>query len=160
MEAMGISHFETEANGWSAKIVPAPTKGRVLVMDDHPLARFFAHYLLRKMGYEVIPCSRGEEALEVYRNAQESGNPVSAVILDINVPGGMGGKETLRILRQMDPQVKAIVASGCHDDPAMTDFRRFGFSGALKKPFDTHELCKVVDTVVNGNGSKEALSQK
>ena len=86
----------------------------------------------------------------MYKKAWESGKPYDAVILDLTIPGGMGGKETIKILLKIDPEVKAVVYSGYSDDPGMSDFRDYGFKGMMAKPFDTYTLGNVLSAVLNG----------
>lgn len=92
----------------------------------------------------------GFEAIELYKRARESGQPFDAVILDLTIPGGMGGKETIQNLLEIDPQVKAIVSSGYSNDPVMADFRKYGFHDVVAKPYRVEELKKVLDKVVMG----------
>ena len=88
-----------------------------------------------------------------YALAREAGRPFDVVILDLTVPGGMGGRETIEKLRQMDPQVRAIVSSGYSHDPVLAQYRAHGFLGMVPKPYDLHELLKVVYTVMQGNAA-------
>lgn len=112
----------------------------VLVMDDELVIRMVMRLMLESCGYEVTLVRNGEEALKCYREAMSCGSPFRAVMLDLNVPDGMGGGDTVRELLQIDPEVKAIVASGDTENPAMKHFRKFGFCGAISKPFSLEEL--------------------
>lgn len=109
-------------------------------MDDDAAFRDTLTYALSLGGYSVSVACNGEEAVEAYRRSHESGMPMDAVILDLNIPGGMGGKEAITLLRRMDPSVRAIVASGSLDDPALRHPREWGFSAALMKPFPLEDL--------------------
>jgi two-component system cell cycle sensor histidine kinase/response regulator CckA len=127
---------------------PGPGKGTILIMDDEEAIRDIASQMLITLGYEVTCALDGEEAIALYQNAKESGQPFRAVILDLTVPGGMGGEETIEKLRAMDPQVKAIVSSGYANAPVIADFRRYGFNGVAAKPYTIAELGEVLQRVL------------
>jgi len=103
---------------------------------------------LIRIGYRVVSARDGDEALEKYQRAKNAGQPFGAVILDLTVPGGLGGQETLDQLRKIDPQVKAIVSSGYSDDPIMADYEKYGFYGVISKPYRIPELSKVLHEVI------------
>jgi CheY-like chemotaxis protein len=109
--------------------------------------------LLARLGYEAEFARDGGEAIEMFVQAHGSGQAFAAVILDLTVPGGMGGKAAMEKLRQIDPQVKAIVSSGYSEDPIMAEFARFGFSGVIAKPYRISELSKVLNKV-HGTGKR------
>ena len=113
---------------------------RVLVMDDEEMLRDLLQGMLDLLGYEAAMTADGSEALALYEKAMGDGEPFSAVILDLTNRGGMGGLETVKRLREMDPDVKAIVSSGYSDDPAIVHFREHGFSDSLPKPFMMKDL--------------------
>ncbi|MDY6989461.1 MAG: PAS domain-containing protein [Thermodesulfobacteriota bacterium] len=113
---------------------------RVLVMEDEDTLRNLCGQMLERLGYEVALAKNGEETIEEYRNAMDSGEGFSAVILDLSVRGGMGGKEALRKLQKIAPDVKAIVSSGYHDDPVMTEWQEHGFKGVIFKPYLKEDL--------------------
>jgi two-component system, cell cycle sensor histidine kinase and response regulator CckA len=117
-----------------------PLKGRILVMDDVEEVRRVTSNMLIKLGYEVVCVEEGREAVELYKKAGKLGSPFDAVILDLTVQGGMGGKEALSELLSIDPYVKALIASGYSDNPIMDNFRKFGFKGAVIKPYKMEEL--------------------
>ncbi|MDP2644710.1 MAG: ATP-binding protein, partial [Desulfobacterales bacterium] len=122
--------------------------GRILFMDDQEMLRNMAGRMLKKLGYEVEFAADGAGAVEIYKKAKESEKPYDAVILDLTIPGGMGGKETINKLLEIDPEVKAIVSSGYSNDPVMSNFRGYGFSGEVPKPFAMKELEKVLHEVL------------
>jgi CheY-like chemotaxis protein len=125
-----------------------PGKGKILIMDDKALIRALLAEVLWKCGYTFDVASDGVEAIALFRQAQESGHKFVAVILNLTVPGGMGGKETIKKMRELDPNVRAIVSSGYANDPVMEDFRGFGFDGIVTKPFDVEQLSEVLHQVM------------
>ena len=98
-------------------------------MDDDPDIRDLAGAILGLIGYEATLTVEGGETLTAYQQAKADGEPFAAVILDLTIPGGMGGKETIRRLREIDPGVRAIVSSGYSNDAVIADFRAHGFMG-------------------------------
>lgn len=114
--------------------------GRILVMDDSQSLRNLLAQLLERLGYQVECARNGTEALALFEQAQAANHPFKAVLLDLTVPGGMGGVETAARLRQMDPSVKLVVSSGYSDAPVMSDFRRFGFDAIIPKPWSLAAL--------------------
>jgi len=99
------------------------------------------------MGYEAEYSKNGEEAIALYKKAMESRRPFNTVILDLTVRGGMGGKETMKRLLEIDPKVEAVISSGYSNDPIMLEYREYGFKGALAKPFQISQLVEIVSTV-------------
>ena len=93
----------------------------------------------------------GAEAVELYRQAQELGEPVAAVIMDLSIPGGMGGMEAVQELLTIDPKTKAIVSSGNSTDPVMADFRKYGFRGVVAKPYRIRQLIDMLREVIEGS---------
>jgi PAS domain S-box-containing protein len=125
--------------------------GRVLIMDDEELIQELVGEMLGHLGYEVEGAHDGAEAIEAYLNAMKTGRPFDVVIMDLTVPGGMGGREAIRRLRELAPDVRAIVSSGYSDDPVMSNFREYGFSGVIQKPYQMHELGEEVRKLLPGN---------
>ena len=121
---------------------PAPQagKGRILVMDDELIVREIAAAMLQELGYEVESVTNGEAAIARYELARAQGQPFSAVIMDLTVPGGMGGKEAVGELRSRDPACRVLVSSGYSNDPVMADFAGYGFCGVISKPYRLAEL--------------------
>ena len=124
-------------------------RGRVLLMDDDDMVRTTTSEMLKRIGYEVVGSAEGNETLEKYKTAKNSGEPFDAVILDLTIPGGMGGKETILKLRAFDPAVKAIVSSGYSSDSIMANYLQYGFSGVLTKPYQTKDLSSALQKVVS-----------
>jgi PAS domain S-box-containing protein len=128
-----------------------PFSGKVLVMDDEENIRDVAGEMLNFLGYDVEFAVDGSEAVKHYRESLDSNVPFTAVLMDLTVPGGMGGKEAMNLLRELDRDVKVIASSGYSNDPIMADFRSFGFRGIISKPYQLDELKKVLEQVlVNG----------
>jgi len=123
--------------------------GRILVMDDEEFIREVAANMLTRMGYEVVLAADGQAALDLYAEALSDGRPYDAVILDLTVPGGMGGREAIGELQKMHPGVRAIVSSGYSTDPVMADPTRFGFSGTIKKPYLLQDMSAVLNSVIS-----------
>jgi len=115
-------------------------EGKILLMDDEKIVRRALERMLEKMGYQTELATNGEEALEKYKEAMDEGNSFYAVILDLTIPGGMGAKETIKKLLELDPEVKAIVSSGYPNDPVISNYRDHGFKSYVIKPFDEKEL--------------------
>ncbi len=122
--------------------------GRILVMDDEDFIRELAEEMLVTVGYEVGSAKNGEEAIALYQAEMTAGRPFDVVILDLTVPGGMGGQEAMKHLLATDPQVKAIVSSGDSNDPIMANFKSYGFQGAVQKPYRVQDLVAVLNSVL------------
>ena len=127
----------------------ATGSGRILVMDDEPMIREVAGAFLGMLGYDVSFAEHGEEAIALYREALQSGRPFAAVVMDLTIPGGMGGKEAIRRLLEIDPSVKALVSSGYSTDPVMADYRNFGFKGVVLKPYVIGDLSSALQSVIS-----------
>ena len=136
-----------------------PGEGNILLMDDEEMIRDMAREMLTLLGYDVDVARDGEEAIELYRLANDSDDPYTAVILDLTVPGGMGGKETLLRLMEIEPKIKAIVSSGYSNDPIMSDYKKHGFSGVVAKPYSVEELSRTLNFVNKGSFGQIILRQ-
>jgi nitrogen-specific signal transduction histidine kinase/FixJ family two-component response regulator len=142
--------------------------GKILVMDDEAMIRTLCADILKHLGYEVELARDGAEALAGYEAALKAQKPFDAVILDLTVKGGMGGKATIQRLKAIDPNVKAIVSSGYSDDPGMMDFGQYGFSGVVAKPYSVKELGLTLNLVINherhpksqSSGKPQQLNEK
>jgi len=122
--------------------------GKILVMDDQEMVRKTAMSILRQLGYEVDGAINGTEAIEKYRSAMENSEPYDAVILDLTVPGGSGGLETIRELLKIDPKVTAIVSSGYATASVMADYSTFGFSGVMMKPYSISQVSDLMRNIL------------
>jgi PAS domain S-box-containing protein len=119
---------------------PLQSGEKILIMDDDQAILEIATQMLNMMGFKTESATNGQEAVALYKKAQKSGRPFGAVVLDLTISGGMGGKETVKHLVDIDPEVKAIVSSGYSNDPIMADYTSFGFSSAVSKPYDIEKL--------------------
>jgi CheY-like chemotaxis protein len=138
-----------------ASIIPQAThdtslgSGRILLLDDDAAIRLLATRVLEKRGYQVAAASTGEEIIELYRNAKELGQPFDLVILDLTVPGAMGGEPTFAALREIDSGVVALASSGYSDDATISRLTGLGFVGMLAKPYLAHELRSTVKAAIS-----------
>jgi PAS domain S-box-containing protein len=130
---------------------PIKGSGRILVMDDEEVIREVATEILGHLGYRVEVCYNGSDAVKEYVKAMDTGDPFDAVIMDLTIPGGMGGKESMKKIQEIDSEVICIVSSGYSNDPILADYREYGFSGVAVKPYNMDEL----GTVLHGLLSKE-----
>lgn len=128
---------------------PVSGQGRILVMDDEPMIRELAGNMLTHLGYDVDFAEEGRSAVRLYQGALEASAPYAAVILDLTIKGGMGGQATIKMLKAIDPAVKAIVSSGYSDSPAIANYREFGFCEVVAKPYDMVEFSQKLYRVVH-----------
>jgi len=126
---------------------PGRTK-RILLMDDEKMVREMCIQMLGRLGYEVETASHGQEAVEMYQKAVKTDRPFDAVILDLTIKGGMGGKEAIKRLIGIDPDVRAIVASGYSSDPIMSDFKNHGFIASVAKPYSMLEIKQLLGSTI------------
>lgn len=124
-------------------------KGRILLMDDEDSIRKIAGWMLNKLGYDVEYAKDGVEMLDKYKKEFINGKKFNAVIVDLTVPGGMGGVEAVKELIKYDPDVKAIASSGYSNNPVMSDFLSFGFKGIISKPYKIEELSETISRILN-----------
>jgi PAS domain S-box-containing protein len=124
--------------------------GRILVMDDEGLIRRIVYDMLSMAGYEVTTAPEGREAVHKYREAFDIGKRFDAVILDLTVPGGMGGREAMREILKIDAGALAIVSSGYSDDAVMADYAEYGFAARVPKPYSLKDLLTTVKRVLEG----------
>jgi len=124
-------------------------EGKVLLMDDEVFVRDAAGETLQYLGYTVVTARDGKEAIDLYQRALDK-EPFDVVIMDLTIPGGMGGKEAVSKLIEIDPHVKAIVASGYSTDPIMAEYREHGFKGVVTKPYTIEDLSKTLHGVLKG----------
>ncbi len=100
------------------------------------------------LGHEALMVMDGKQAIDKYQEEQDNGTPVDLVIMDLTIPGGMGGQEAAAKLLQLDPEAKIVVTSGYSNDPVMANYEEYGFRAAVTKPFDLKELANVIASVL------------
>ncbi|MEM7790041.1 MAG: response regulator [Verrucomicrobiota bacterium] len=122
--------------------------GRILVMDDMEAMMLVAGEILKVLGYEVDFSTNGQEAIDLYKKAKEAGNPFDAVVFDLTVPGGMGGEEACKILRQYDPSLIAIASSGYTTSNVMSDYQGAGFKAVVPKPYRIKEMSAALQRIL------------
>ncbi|MBN1531496.1 MAG: PAS domain S-box protein [Spirochaetes bacterium] len=125
-------------------------QGSVLVMDDEDVVLEVMKRMLTHLGYRVTTSRDGREAVELYSKALAEGRRFDAVVMDLTVPGGMGGAEAIAHLRAIDPEVKAVVSSGYSSESIFSDYERFGFRGYIQKPFRLEDLGDILDSLIRG----------
>ena len=129
---------------FNQQLIMTRGRGKVLVMDDDEQVREVALHILDSIGYEVQQASDGNEALDLYRQAMELEQEFDVVIVDLTIPGGMGGRETARKILEIDPQARLVVSSGYSNDPIMAEYERWGFKGVIPKPYGVKELSETI----------------
>jgi CheY-like chemotaxis protein len=126
-----------------------PARGKVLVMDDEQIILDMTREVMKFLNYDVMFAKDGQAAIDLYTREMAAGAPFDIVILDLSVPSGLGGKETIVQLRNIDPGVKAVISSGYSDDPAVRDFSNHGFDEKLTKPYKIHDLKNMLEQIMN-----------
>ncbi|MEM9481640.1 MAG: response regulator, partial [Verrucomicrobiota bacterium] len=119
-------------------------EGTVLVLDDQDEVRVVARAMLERMGYEVIEAPEGEDAIKLYKRRMSEGNPVSCLLMDMTLPGGMSGSETAHEIRKLDPFAVTIASSGYFDSHDDESILREGFNAMIAKPYDLESLSRVI----------------
>jgi CheY-like chemotaxis protein len=125
-------------------------QGYILIMEDEETIRDVTGEMLSHFGYEVAVAKDGSEAIALYKHARESGRPFDVVLMDLTIPGGMGGKEAIKKILEVDPQAKAVVASGYSTDPIIADFTSYGFCERIAKPYKSEELHTLLHRIITG----------
>jgi CheY-like chemotaxis protein len=123
-------------------------KGKILLMDDEQIILDVTQEVLKFLKYDVVFARDGLAAIDLYKKEKTSGAPFDIVILDLSVPSGMGGKETIEHLRKFDPAIKAIISSGYSNDPVVENFSQYGFSGRLTKPYKITDLKNLLEELM------------
>ncbi len=140
----------TDGPSWNEEtpVMPPTGSGRILVMEDEEIIRKVTEELLTLLGYEIQCAADGTQAIELFQRAKECGRPFDAVVMDLTIPGGLGGKPTIKRLLEIDPEVKAIVSSGYSNDPIMSNYRLYGFKGVIPKPYSIDQLSRTLHEVM------------
>lgn len=128
----------------------ANTPPRILVLDDERPIRVLMSITLKKDGHEVVETEEGSQTVAAYQKAMVEGRRFDLVVMDLSIPNGMGGAEAIQQIRHLDPEVVAIVSSGYSDDPVMANFRQYGFSAVLPKPYEPSSLRQLALQLING----------
>ncbi|MBN1532376.1 MAG: response regulator [Spirochaetes bacterium] len=132
-----------------ASTSPYRFHGRVLLMDDEEMVLEIAAKMLKQLGFAVVCVARGEDAVEHYRQSITSGEPFDLVITDLTIKGGMGGRETVEIIKTINPSATVVVTTGYSQDLIVTDYEKFGFDGAIIKPFTVEDVSREIERVLN-----------
>jgi CheY-like chemotaxis protein len=131
---------------------------RVLLMDDEDSIRTLAAVLLRRAGLDVTLAADGAAAVREFSDALKADRPFDVAVLDLTIPGGLGGREVIDVLRKMDPQLIAIVSSGYSSDPVMASFSQFGFSAAVPKPYEAEQLTGTIKDLLAQRSAAGSLA--
>lgn len=133
----------------SFESAPSPGSGKIMIMDDEEMVCKLAADMLAHLGYEVIRVSDGNEAIMRYEKELSSPAPIDLIIMDLTIPHGMGGKEAVQEILQLNSAAKVIVSSGYSTDPVIANYKEYGFVAALKKPFDIKLLSQIVHSILS-----------
>ncbi len=117
-------------------------------MDDERIVRDIVKQMLGHIGHEVLLAEDGRKAIEIYNKHRKSEKPIDVIIMDLTIPGGMGGKDAVQEILKVDPEANVIVASGYSNDPVLTNYQQYGFKAAISKPFKLAELKGILDTAL------------
>ncbi len=123
--------------------------GKILIMDDEPMVREIARDMIIGLGYSAEVAKNGLETIRLYEQAKNKGEPYDLVIMDLTIPGGIGGEATLQYLKKIDPKVKAVVSSGYSEEIKIADFEKHGFKAVMPKPYDLYTLSNIIFEVIN-----------
>jgi CheY-like chemotaxis protein len=123
-------------------------KKKILVMDDEDMVGEIACQMLQFLGFDGVWVANGAEAIQEYGKQKEAGQAYSAIIMDLTIPGGMGGREAITEILAIDPTAKVFVSSGYANDPIMVNYQTYGFSGVIAKPFDIAAVRRLLDTIL------------
>ena len=122
-------------------------KKKILVMDDEDMVGEIACQMLKYLGFEAVWVADGTAAIKEYSRQKDAGQPYAAIIMDLTIPGGMGGKEAIVEILAIDPAARAFVSSGYANDPIMVNCKAYGFTGVIAKPFDVAAVQHLLDSL-------------
>lgn len=128
-------------------MAPQEKKKKVLVMDDEDMVGEIACQMIEYLGFEALRVADGADAIREYKKHQEKGDAFLAVIMDLTIPGGMGGEEAVIKILQLDNAAKVFVSSGYSTDPILVNFQKYGFQGGLAKPFDLAAMQNILTSL-------------
>ncbi|MCJ8329332.1 MAG: response regulator [Lentisphaeria bacterium] len=126
-------------------------EAHIMVMDDDPIIRRMIKDVLEHLGYHVVLASDGHQAIDLYKEFLNSDASIDLVLMDLTIPCGMGGRVAIQEILKVDPEARVILTSGYSKDPAMSDYKDYGFKSSLKKPFKVPELKSLINTVLQSN---------
>ncbi|MDO9042321.1 MAG: PAS domain S-box protein [Desulfocapsaceae bacterium] len=124
---------------------------KIMVMDDEEMVRDIAKAILLMLGHDVILAANGDEAVELYKKECDSGKPFDIIIMDLTIPGGMGGESAVQEILAINPEAKVIVSSGYSNDPVMAHYQDYGFSAAIVKPFEVQDIMNAINKLLPPN---------
>ena len=124
-------------------------KGKVLLVDDEEIIIDVSREVLKFLGYEAVFAREGGAAIEIYKTEKEAGRPFDLAIIDLTIPDGMGGRETIEKLREYDSSAKAVVSSGFANDPVVLEYAKYGFAGRLTKPYRINEMKAILEELIH-----------
>ena len=125
------------------------TNARILIMDDQKIVRETIKSMLTHLGHESIMAADGKETVELYRDSLASQNSIDLIIMDLTIPGGMGGEEAVKEILNIDPEARVIVSSGYSTNPVMANYSQYGFRAAVIKPFKLDEFRRAIDQALS-----------
>ena len=123
------------------------TEKKILLLDDDQIVIDVCREMFESLGYTAEFVRNGQEVLETFKTAQNEGIPFDLVIMDLTIPDGMGAEETIKPLREIDPDVKVVVSSGYCYATVMVDYKKFGFTGTIAKPYKLNELSEMLRAI-------------
>lgn len=145
-----VSEEQTSIAGTTSTLVTNDIKNaRIMIMDDDAMLREISEEMLHNLGYKVTQSPDGSNALIQYQEAMDTDDNIDLVIMDLTIPSGIGGKEAIKMIQKIDPDVKVLVSSGYCNDPVMAHYNDYGFMGAVKKPYSQDELGAAVNDILN-----------
>ncbi len=153
-------YLPASSAGLVAVVAPRPEintrrSGRVLIMDDEDMVAEVAQEMIESLGYTAKRACNGDEAIRMFNEAEQTGEPYDLVLLDLTVPGGMGGAEAVKYIREMRADVAVLVNSGYADDSVLARYRDYGFDGVLPKPFTIPDLRRVLREMEEGTSETQ-----
>ena len=133
----------------SSREIKVSSHAKILIMDDDEMLRSVAKEMLVQLGHKVVLSADGNEAIKLYQESINTGAPFDLIIMDLTIPGGMGGEEAVQKILNIDPDAKVIVSSGYSNNPIMANFKNAGFCSAIVKPYQVQELSNIIDQLLD-----------
>lgn len=142
------SEILEESTSSKHNIVEAVHKATILVMDDEYIMRCMLKQMFSHLGYEVLLAENGHEVIELYKEYVNSNRTIDIVFMDLEIPDGKGGKETVLEILKINPGAKVIVASGYSNEPVIANYQKYGFIASIEKPFHLSEVSKLINEII------------